>query len=83
MDYFNLINVHFKLALFTKSFSQTRVKAVISVPPHMHILAQGYPEHVWDNIMSHMHMGVQYKYTCMIMHSYTTYTPGINFYTQN
>ena len=52
------------------------------VLPHMRILAHtrmGYPVSVWDKIMSHTRMGVPYEYACMIIHSYTTCTPGINF----
>ena len=37
----------------------------------------GYPVRVWANIMSHTRMGVPYEYACMIIHSCTTYTPGI------
>ena len=52
------------------------------VLPHMRILSHtrmGRPIRVWDNIMSHTRMGVPYEYSCMIIHSYTTCTPGINF----
>ena len=31
------------------------------------------------NIMSHTRMGVPYEYACIIVHSFTTCTPGINF----
>ena len=39
----------------------------------------GYTVRVWANIMSHTHMGVPYEYACMIIRSYTTCTPGVNF----
>ena len=42
-------------------------------------MRMGYPVCVWANIMSHTRMGVPYKYACMIVHSYTMCTPGINF----
>ena len=56
----------------------------LAVLPHMRILAHtrmGRPLRVWDNIMSHIYtrMGVPYEYVCMIVHGYTTCTPGINF----
>ena len=53
---------------------------LVSVLPHMCISAHtrmGYPVRVWANIMSHTRMGVPYEYACMIIHSYTTCTPGI------
>ena len=40
----------------------------------------GYPERVWDNIMPYTRMGVPYEYACIIVHSYTTCTPGIKFF---
>ena len=43
---------------------------------HTHM---GYPLRVWANIMSHTRMGVPYEYACMIIRSYTTCTPGVNF----
>ena len=52
------------------------------VLPHMRILAHtrmGRPIRVWANIMSHTRMGVPYEYACIIIRSYTTCTPGINF----
>ena len=55
----------------------------VDVLPHMRILAHtrmGRPIRVWANIMSHTRMGVPYEYACMIVHSCTTCTPGINFY---
>ena len=53
-----------------------------TVLPHMRILAHtrmGYPVRVWANIMSHTRMGVPYEHACMVVHSCTTCTPGINF----
>ena len=39
----------------------------------------GYPVRVWAYIMSHTRMGVPYDYACMIIRSYTTCTPDVNF----
>ena len=55
---------------------------VDDILPHMRILAHtrmGCPIRVWANIISHTRMGVPYKYACIIIHSYTTCTPGVNF----
>ena len=41
--------------------------------------SMGYPVRIWANIMYHTRMGIPYEYACMIVHSYTTCTPGITF----
>ena len=82
------ISCHTRMVSYrTRTVSTIRVWYVYSAP-YAYIgsyaygtshTCMGYPVCIWANIMSHTHMGVPYEYACIIIHSYTTCTPGVNF----